>query len=821
MPKISIFDPTKGMFTDADQQDLDPRAGFANLIENYYLDQPGKLRMRDMLENVTTNLNPNTLKGLFRFVDENLSGNAEWIAYVAYSATDRIHTATSIATFASKVTGLTEVTAGKLDITVVAGKVRLAFGYTSHRIYLYHQINDFFQDQYQPASAWAWLTRQPAYPSTYTYSSLTLADSTLGTGVITIGYTYYKAVPVFDGVQEALFSADKLFYDSTASIGSGQYGVLLLKMSFDSDDWLKRTTHLNIYRYFDSTAAADEDAQYQKVDTISVQNDDAQTTITDAEVLDKKVYDGSKSWGVNAYIFVGTGSITVPDNGDIKYTVELEGSEFDITSNTATILTVRTTMANNYILDPYSIFKYVCTSGGTWTGATKTTSDTGTKAWGGRNSWYTPTGSFNENEIQFYIVQYDTEGTDKFGVIVGNTDKVLALSWESTAPVVNSGLSIIYAKYLFFKTGTVYDLYWCDYGRLNKGAHPLAGVTSITAAPKYSVFWKGRLFGLNGRVTKADATTEDFPDALFYTEVNQLDVWPADFQIQPPTDQGGIGQGIEVIEEVETIIAFYRNSIEFLKVPLADPDSWSMWSSNRAMGLVNPDSKVKTPIGIFFCSDEGIYLIDRNGRISKRPVSYPINDSYQAAVATGVTKFSAIYYPQQRQVWFNFRTQIDEVWVLDIDSIRQGVVPRWSKYTWADETVHLSALDESNLLYLYEFGAGGGASINKIGRSFSPDENPGATFRTSYIPLGSMQRLHLIRRAIVGHKGVRNITPTVYLNDGASSEAKTAITASANGEHKKVTIKRYARNFALQLVAAVSTSKSHEITGIELEIGDE
>ena len=159
MPIIPIFNPTRGMFTAADQQDLDPRDGFADLIENFYMDRPGKLRKRDGLDFWSTDLGAsNGLKGLFRFVDENLDGNAEWIAYTVNSGADRIYTAAA-ASFSVKVTGLTEVSSGKLDTTVVAGKLRLAFGYTSHRIYLYNDINDFFQNLYQPASAWAWMTR--------------------------------------------------------------------------------------------------------------------------------------------------------------------------------------------------------------------------------------------------------------------------------------------------------------------------------------------------------------------------------------------------------------------------------------------------------------------------------------------------------------------------------------------------------------------------------------------------------------------------------------------------------------------------------------
>ncbi len=821
MARVSIFDPTKGMFTAADQQDFDPRVGYADLIENYYLDRPGKIRMRDMLENVVTDLNPALLKGLFRFVDENLAGNAIWIAYTNDNSKDDIQTAAAIANFTKKVIDLDQVTTGKLDIVVVGGKLRLAFGHTSHRIYLYNSITDFFQDQYQPSAAWAWATRQPSYPSTWAYTSLVIRSTNEGTGVITVGYTTYKVVPVFDGVQEALFASIKVQFNSRTFIDSGSYGILRLHMRFDTDDWNKRITHLNIYRQFNADSTATEDALFQKVDTLSVRNDNPiNSDITDGATMHRTLYDGDKSWGVNDFQFSGTGTLADPNENDIKYTVEvLSGIENDISSNTAKRLTVDSDFQSSVFVsfpDSYSIYKYICVSDGVWPSSPDSTQDTGVNGWGGVLAYYSDSSDLEENALKFQILQYDSS---KFNPIVGNADKVIVLSNLSTTdtPTQGSGKSIHYGEYIFRISSTVVSLYWADYGRLDKGNHPLAGVTSITAAAKYNRFWKGRIFGLNARVTKADSTTEDFPDALVYTEVNQLDVWPADFQLQPPTDQGGIGQGLEVIEEAETLFLFYRNNIMFLRVPLADPDSWQMWSSTGGMGLVNPDAMIKTPVGIFFCSDEGIYLVDRGGRISSRPLSFPIDDLYKAAVTTGLTGFSVMYYPQQRQVWFNLTTDDDEVMVLDIDTVNWDI-PRWSKYTWAGETLDRAAIDESNLLYTFQYGIGGGASINKIGRGFSPDENPGATFRTAYMPLGGLERKHLIRHAIVGHKGVRTTTPTVLLNDGATSEAKTVIAASANGENRKVSIKRYARNFALQLVSSVGVSKVHEIAGIEVEV---
>lgn len=829
MPRIPIYDPTRGMFTAADQQDLDPRAGFADLVENLYLDRPGKARKRDGLDQFTTNLSTKTVKGFLRFVDENLTNNAEWVAYVALSGTDRIWTA-AVATFAEQVSGLTEVTVGKLDTTVVSGKLRLAFGYTSHRIYLYNQINDFFQNLYQPASAWAWGTRQPTYPSTFTYNDLYWTEREFGSGVITNStILQYKLVPIFDGVQESLFASGKAVLDIGDDVASGDYGVVVLEMIFDSADWLKRITHLNIYRQHSTDPGQVDDALYQLVDTISTANDDPLTSITGAATMENRMYDGTKSWGVNDYAFdngVGGGTYESPNIGDIRYRIYFSGEGIRasqetrfISSNTANIITHLSSVIPIFNAATYTIYSNTCVSNGTWAGATEAEVDSGTKGYGGEFAWYSATATLIESSLKYQIVQYQTT---EHSAIIGNADKVIVIGPVGTTnPTNNTGLTIKYAPYIYYKSGTTYTLFWADYGRLIKGPHPQAGVTTITAAAKYSVYWKGRLFGLNARVTKADATTEDFPDALVHTEVNQLDVWPPDFQLQQPTDRGGIGQGLEVIEEVETLVLFFRNAVSFLRVPLADPDSWRMWSSERALGLVNPDSMVKTSRGIFFCSDEGLYLIDKGGRISQQPISYPIDDSYKTAAAAGVTGFSLIYYPQQRQLWFSPAATGAYVWVLDIDSI-DDTVPRWTKYTWgSSKTLSISAIDESNILYAILFGGAGGTKFERIGRSITGDESFTTTLRTAYMSLGGMERLHLIRSAYFGHKGAQVVTPTAYFNDGAASTAKTAIAASTNGEHRRVSIKRYARNFALQLVSAAATSIVHEIFGVEMEVGDE
>ena len=78
---ITLPDPAKGVFTAVDQDDIPP--GFATDLENFYLDRPGKLRKRDGVLAYGSNLPSSDdyfLRTLFRFVNNNISGGAAWIA---------------------------------------------------------------------------------------------------------------------------------------------------------------------------------------------------------------------------------------------------------------------------------------------------------------------------------------------------------------------------------------------------------------------------------------------------------------------------------------------------------------------------------------------------------------------------------------------------------------------------------------------------------------------------------------------------------------------------------------------------------------------
>ncbi len=834
MAKIRLLNPAKGMYTAVDQQDLPPQEGFADLISNYYMDRPGKLRKRDGTDILVTDLAADgvvTIRGLLCFVDEDLTGNRIWIAAVVDATASQValYTAADAAT-PLVWTELYSVAATAAELTnwfVHNGVLRIFHGLELERWYGYHDIDDFWHNQYDPADGWTLLSRALAYPTQWVYNDIFNADpgkgaTVKGAGTLIAGYYRYRAVPVFDGTQEALFGEGYLTAKKEAVIqvaDAEQNSVLLFSLTLSEATWNNRITSINLYRAYNIERAPSEDAAFQLVDSISVRNEDPPETLTDLATMQSLFYLPDEAMGVNDYIYDNSGGGTYgsPQNGDFKYALKIDSGSFkDILSNTATALTLQSTYlaGQQHVAKPWEIYKRSRVFGA-WVTVDGPAILSGTNGWGGGYVWLSDAqadANHTNGELVGKVVKYNSQS---FGVIVGNHKLAVALSAASTVPITGTSKTISFANNMWFVNAGAGVLYWADLGRTDKGAHPLDGVTSITATAKYNVFWKGRLFGLYARVTNKDTSTTDYPAGVIYSEVGQLDVSPADFIFQPDTDRGGIGQGIEILEGPEVLVLFYRNDIEYVSVPYSDPDSWKKWGDATDSGLVAPAAKVKTPLGIFFCSDDGIYLIDSRGSM-RGPVSQPIQNTYLATVLVAASSFTAVYFPQQRQVLFSFGTP-SEMWVLDIDSVQ--TFPRWSKYAWgSSRTINRGALSETNELYLFDTADN---EIYRMGEAISGDESYATTYRTAAIKAGSMERLNLVRDARLSHKGILAITPTVYLNDGTESEAKTALAAAANGTERAINIKRRARNFALQLATAVSTSTVHEITGIEIEVADE
>ncbi len=804
---IPIYDPGKGVFTAADQDDLPP--GFASELENFYLDRPGKIRKRDGVLTYGSNFPASSyLRNLYRFVHKDLTGGAAWLSLWRYStATGKIYVSNAAGSSWTLVEDIGTIAAGDEMRALVIGVVlRLAFSRSISPVWYGYIKRKFFHDLWDyshTTPVWYDCDAAVKYPATWTYNSLTL-QSTTG-GELGVGHHFYKVVPVFDGGQEALFAAGKAHYE----IESGTTNILLLTMGFSDANWSPRITHLNIYRQINVDAQNDDDALYQLVQVVSTQNEPAVVVGTGTgNTMHKRWYDRSKSWTPDE--FDPTGALGSPAHDDIKYTLTIVGvEELDITNNTAKLLSLYTSItADQYYPGvAYNIKKYKYVTDH-W--EYQSTEDTGTDGWGGKRGYYVAAATYEDDEYLTYLL----EKGGVYRVVLANNDRALGLEAAHTESY-NQNFRI--GKWLWDYSTPNATLRLVDVGLLDKGTHPLAGITSIEAYYKYSAWFRGRLFVLNTAFDPS-GKNEQYPDWVGFSEIDQPDVITNVNFIMPDSGRGGEGMGIFPLDRAGTLAVFYRHDIAYLNVPRADPTAWEKHEHEGDIGLINDAAIVRTPIGYFFCYDTGIYFMGLDGRIKERAVSFPIDDVYRAAVAAGSTGFSAMYLAERRIVLFGLGTNT-EAWALEIDSVF-GEYPKWFNFPYGTVSAvqvkpERSAVDENGYFYLHEWE---GQAIYRAHQALTGTEVFGTKLKTAYIHPGTMEREAIIRYARLNHKGSDAITPKVYLNDGATSDTLTAIAAAANGEERVIKIKRRGRNVALELASAASANEDHEIRGIELEV---
>ncbi len=832
MSLVRIYDPGKGVFTACDQDELPP--GFATDLENFYLDRPGKIRKRDgVLAYGSGFPEDRVLRNLFRFVHKDLTGGAVWISFWDDGGGDcYVYVSNAAGSSWTLVENMGAVAAGDEMRALVIGVIlRLAFSRSISPVWYGYLKRKFFHDLWDHSyttPVWYDCDAALKYPATWDYSSLTLRSAS--GGELGVGHHFYKVVPVFDGGQQALFASGKAHYE----IESGDTRALLLTMGFSTADWNPRITHLNIYRQINPDTANDDDALYQLVEMVSTQNNPAVVTGT-GDTMEKKWYDRDVPWG--AADLSPTGNPDAPVNGDQIHVLDIPGDAgagyVILSSNASGLLTLRGEPAGgggdifdadgeldqNYYSDQsYTIDQWEY-DGNDW-GVISEDAYSGTDGWGGAREIYVSAADYEDNEFLKYLIK---EGSN-IRVILGNNDRVLYMDGD---PTDGTGKTLIIGKWLWLYSSPDASLWFLDTGLLDKGHHPLAGITSVEAYYKYHVYFKGRLYCLN-LAFDPSGENEEYPDWVGFSEVDQPDVISNKNFIMPDNANGGEGKGIFALDKADALAVFYRHDIAYLKVPRADPTAWSKHEHEGDIGLINDAAIVRTPIGYFFCYDTGIYFMDLDGAI-KGPVSFPIDDVYRAAVAAGSgSSFSAMYLSERRIVLFGLGTDT-QAWALEIDSIfpaaggaSGGDYPKWFKFPFGTVSAvqvrpERSVIDESGYFYMHQWE---GTAIYRINEALTGTESFGTKFKGAFIRTGDMKKKHLVREARINHKGSDNVTPKIYFDDGATSDTKTAIVASANGEDRRISVKRRCRNVALELTTPASTNTDHEIRGMEMEVVD-
>ena len=240
-------------------------------------------------------------------------------------------------------------------------------------------------------------------------------------------------------------------------------------------------------------------------------------------------------------------------------------------------------------------------------------------------------------------------------------------------------------NYLWYKDTTTpadhVKLSLWDNNLTEKGPHPYAGTSSIDVKYKFSKYIKGRLFCANVTITSGE-DIETHRDWIMYSEISQPDFIPVSNYIELEDLEGGEITGMEALEDY--VVVFKTQGVFLLYVPRSDPGSWNLDESRLNIGCTSPESITKTPYGLFWASQKGIYMMQNDGGIVSTPITFPIKDLYKAGVET---KVSGSYFPEKDSIIFSFTNSKftgQKAYLLDLKSLSS--TPKWSSYEWGDFT---------------------------------------------------------------------------------------------------------------------------------------
>jgi len=200
MAIIEIKDFRQGLNTFDDPED----SGQLSEYKNFNIRKSGILETRKALRPEYKSTTSVAIYDLWRWTNSNES---VWIVTDKFATGDDVllwninNTFTSVADFNSDI----------IRAIINREAFRAILADTKVKIIQYID-NEYFFGGYDPAAGYIAGNAALEYPSTWKYNYV---KTTAGTGAMAIGHHYYKAVPVFDGVQEALFGESHAYLKTT------------------------------------------------------------------------------------------------------------------------------------------------------------------------------------------------------------------------------------------------------------------------------------------------------------------------------------------------------------------------------------------------------------------------------------------------------------------------------------------------------------------------------------------------------------------------------------------------------------------------------
>ncbi len=314
---------------------------------------------------------------------------------------------------------------------------------------------------------------------------------------------------------------------------------------------------------------------------------------------------------------------------------------------------------------------------------------------GGDNIIMSEDWDFGEDDKKYSRVILGTNADGNNGAdsqifrVDGNTTQALRL--KNIPPAAIQGIDIkSYLGDFYLWKGisgtndvqlTIYDDVMTDLT-----AHPTLE-TIIKTNYEIPIYHQGRLHGFD-IVLDPDGEAEAHPNWGIFSEFEQPDVLTvSNTNIFEDTEGGKVLAGASLND---FIILWKRLAVFVMYMNPVDPSAREMQESSNK-GIINPHALCRTPIGIFYMSHDGVYLVHPDGTLMRSPLSFPIQNRYDNFLVK--EQASCGWYPERRKVFFALNGGLCEgveIFALDIDSIGGQGIPVWTSFVWGGHPTSLN-----------------------------------------------------------------------------------------------------------------------------------
>mgnify|MGYP003108633301 CR=1 FL=1 len=682
--EIPIFDG--GLFTNIDAEDIPTNA--SSDTENFDIDVKGKIVKRKGLKSTAT-LTGDHLTQLFYWVDSNLTGGANWIGYESQSKeivkyNKDFSNPVVLKTFSSN-------QPSDIKIIPMANSLRFANGHNQDVGFLQHIDREFFfgahsfdNIKYDSAS--------PTYPTTWELEHVETVTGKMATGVY-----YYKAVPVFDGVQEAQFQ-DQFIKTTTTANDKGNHFTLKV----DEDDYNPRITGVNIYRHFNATDTIQPVYRLIKSINLATKSTSADTEAGHSNArIGNFVYvpNGGISQAVSdafawanqessplVYVTVGGQDTNLKGTGvsgsDSDHFTDniiyLDQNIADVSNNSAWNgqISIKASRQNDQGgTDDYNSGGYALLGAYYGRDVVYDARTSGFWDWsvGEKNGWIQKIGSQNLS-------------------VLNSVKRAIQLNADSTTLGTNQTIGTMSNGYYYESlSGNIQKIHVIDTNGINDRTHPLT-TTKNKVNYKHGAFVNGRFFAGNVNLDPDD-DAEKHDDFIIFSQINQPDILPVTNFIQIKDTQGGEIMGMRRLND--NLVVLMERGVYQLFAPAGNPVNYSLREADANVGCIASNSIVEAGQYIFFAGADNIYMIGAGQ--SAIPVSTAVKDIYTAS--SNLSQTIGVYDPLKNRILFRFGSDGTKLYALDYLKISQGV-ESWNKLTFASaKSVDLLSIDADLKIY--------------------------------------------------------------------------------------------------------------------------